>query len=222
MDDSFDKHRLENIYFYTNLTNITIPLNDLQSIQTVDDVEEYKYENFKIVLQDGMEIEGKIKRYVENHYLDMELGGTTNINGYDAEYEQEFSYITSVTFSKNNQGVILADMTEKDGEVIHLSGPWCRLRIPDDNWGIEPISSIKFKTGQYTLDIPLGDIAKIEEIGVGRYRDRGFATLILLSGEKMSGEFGDFLVIIGGKNMVNGISGDFYADFEDISSVTFH
>jgi|GEM_PF-3204578 len=215
MDDYYGKDRFEYIYFYTNLTNLKIPLNTIRSIQTTD-VERFEFENFKIVLEDGMEMEGKIERRVENHHLIMKLGGTTSVNGYAAEYEQEFRNIISVTFTKDNQGGVLADITEKGGEVIHVSAPWSRLRIPDNNWGIEPLSSIKFETGQYTLDIPLGDIAKIEEVDVGIYGDRVFATLILLSGDKMSGKFSDYLVIIGGEN------GDFYAEFNDISSIIFH
>lgn len=222
-DDHYYKDRVEDIYFYTNLTNITIPLNAIQSIQSIDDILDFEHKNFKIALENGVEMEGKIERYVDNNHLDMTIGGTTSVNGYAAEYDNTFTAIISVTFSKNDQGVILAEVTERGGKVVHLSNPWFRKRIPDDNWGIEPVSSVKFVTGQYTLEIPLGDIAKIEEIDVDAIVEEGkYATLILTSGEKMSGKFDDYLVIIGGKNTVEGILGEFYADFGDISSVTIH
>jgi hypothetical protein len=224
MDDPYDKERLEKLYFYTKLTNITIPLAAIKSIQAVDpDINRYEYEICKIVLQNGDELEGKIGKEADNQYLDMKFGGNTVVNKLQGEYETQFHFnIISVIFTKDEKGIILADLTVSANNVIHLSEPWCRVAIPDDNWSLEPLSVINLNTGDYTLQIPLANVVKIEKIGDYIGSDE-YGTVTLDTGEKMEGEFVDHLAIIGGKNTVNGITGDFYANFDEISScsITF-
>ena len=202
---------VDQVFLYTGMTTVYISFDTIESMKRVTE------NTFTVTLLSGDTLEGDLGKYDDGIVRSFTVfKGTTTVHGYPSEWEITLASVTSLTFARDEEGAILADVTTEDGSTTQVSEPQFRRTASSPFSGYSPRTFVEFVIGNSTLQIPLEDIDKIE---IGEEAEE--TTLTLRTGEELVGRiaFG----FLSGKTTVIGLPAYFFAHFaSEIRSVVFH
>ena len=206
---------IEGLFIYTDLTSIIVPLETIQTI-TISEVDSH-YLAIEALLIDGTKIEGDLQsnRYYE--YLGERICGKSTIQGYSADYCEEFQNIILVAFNYDIPGIIMAEVTDQSGVTVQVTEPWFEGDTAPES--MESVSAISIQTGDFTLEIPFADI--LEMTNTSRYEHETAFNLAVRDGEEIEGQIAHNYWLKG-NTTVYGLPGIFCTPLFEIDSVTFH